>query len=127
MRVSHVRLRLAALLGLTSIILGSMGAHGKVHDALAAAGTLANWETAVSYHLPHAILLVCLALAVQHGGRVAVWAWNLLFAGVLLFSGSLYLHAWTQIPSLVYVTPVGGMGMILGWAALLFARWPKEA
>lgn len=127
MSVAANRLRLAALLGLLSIVLGSMGAHGKVHDALVAAGTLKNWDTAVSYHLPHAILLVCLAFALNGGGLAAAWAWNLLFAGVLLFSGSLYLHSWTQISWLVYVTPVGGMGMVLGWALLLFSRWQKQA
>jgi len=102
-----------------------MGAHGKVHDAIVAAGTFENWKTALSYHLPHAILLVVLALAGNLGGRRGSWSWGFLFAGVLLFSGSLYLHAVTQVKWLVYVTPLGGVGMMIGWVLLLCARWRR--
>lgn len=125
MQPDTLRVRLSAILGLTAIWLGSLGAHGKLHDAIVATGGLENWKTAVGYHLPHAILLVVLALGGNAGGKVGVWSWRFLFAGVLLFSGSLYLHAWTQVKWLVYVTPVGGLGMILGWLLLFFARWQK--
>ena len=66
----------SALLGLTSIILGAMGAHGSVHDALVAAGKLDAWEVAVRYHLPHSMLLYILALFIGHGGKSARWAWR---------------------------------------------------
>ncbi|TDU81152.1 uncharacterized membrane protein YgdD (TMEM256/DUF423 family) [Prosthecobacter fusiformis] len=120
-----LRLRLSALLGVTAIILGSLGAHGSVHDALVTAGTFENWKTAVSYHLPHAIFLSILALFGTMGGKTASWAWRSLFTGVLLFSGSLYLHSYTQVKWLVYITPVGGLAMMLGWTLLIFARWQR--
>lgn len=120
-----LRLRLAAVLGLAAIWLGASGAHGKVHDAIVAAGTFENWKTALSYHLPHAVLLVALALVGKTGGLRGALAWHSLFTGVLLFSGSLYLHAWTQVKWLVYVTPVGGVFMMLGWILLLCARWQR--
>lgn len=123
MQPDTTRLRLAAILGLSAIILGSLGAHGKVHDMVVAAGAFENWKTAVSYHLPHAMLLVMLALAGKMGGKRGTWAWCSLFIGVLLFSGSLYAHALTQVKWLVYVTPIGGVGMMLGWVLLLCARW----
>ncbi|MBB5037910.1 DUF423 domain-containing protein [Prosthecobacter dejongeii] len=125
MQPDTLRLRLSALVGLTAIWLGATGAHGKLHDAMLAAGTLENWKTGVSYHLPHAILLASLALAGAMGGKRGTWAWNFLFIGVLLFSGSLYLHAVTQTKWLVYVTPFGGVCMMLGWLLLLVARWRR--
>lgn len=125
MQPDTLRLRLSALLGFAAIVLGSLGAHGKVHDMLLAAGALENWKTALGYHLPHAVFLAVLALMGNAGGRGALWAWRCLFAGVLLFSGSLYLHGLTQIHGLVYVTPVGGVMMLAGWGLLVFSRWQR--
>lgn len=112
------RLRLSALLGFAAIALGSMGAHGRVHDLVKAAGELEHWRTAVEYHLPHAILLTVLALAGRTGSRLADWSWRCLFAGVLLFSGSLYLLALTQQRWLAHVTPFGGLSLMAGWLLL---------
>lgn len=125
MQPDAARIRLSALLGLAAIILGSMGAHGKVHDLVQAAGHLDNWKTAVLYHLAHAAVLLMLGFAGTAGGKRGQWAWNILFLGVLLFSGSLYVHALTQIRWLVYVTPVGGVSMMAGWALVLAARWKR--
>lgn len=125
MQPHSLRLRISAFLGLAAIVLGSMGAHGKVHDALIKVGALENWKTAVDYHLPHSILLFALAFFLSYGGKVASAAWNCLLLGLLLFSGSLYLHGLTQVRWLVYVTPVGGLALIIGWALLLFSSWKK--
>lgn len=121
-----VRLRIAAVMGLLGIVLGSMGAHGAVHDAIVAANELAHWQTAVQYHLPHAILLVALACCGNRGGQALAWSWRCLFLGVLLFSGSLYLLAYTQQKWLAHVTPFGGLSFMVGWLLLAFTRWPVE-
>jgi uncharacterized membrane protein YgdD (TMEM256/DUF423 family) len=112
------RLRLAALTGFTAVLLGALGAHGPVHEQLKTAGELEHWQTALEYHLPHAVLLAALAL---HGGTrpALAWAWNCLFAGILLFSGSLYLLALTQTRGLGMVTPLGGLCLMLGWLLLV--------
>lgn len=125
MQPDTFRLRISAFLGLAAIVLGSMGAHGKVHDALVKVGALENWQTAVDYHIPHAIFLFALAFVISHGGKVASAAWNCLLLGLLLFSGSLYLHGLTQVRWLVYVTPVGGLALIIGWALLMFSPWKR--
>lgn len=117
-----LRVRLSAFLGLTGIILGSMGAHGKVHDLLVAANELEHWKTASFYHLPHAVLAVLLALLAGQG-RAASWAWRFTIAGILLFSGSLYLLAYTQVKWLAHVTPFGGVSFMLGWICLSIATW----
>ncbi len=125
MQPDTLRLRLSAFLGLAAIVLGSLGAHGKVHDLVVAAGTFENWKTALGYHLPHSMLLLFLAFLGAAGGKRGAWAWNCLFVGVLLFSGSLYAHCLTKIHWLVYVTPVGGLGMMVGWALLMVSRWRR--
>ncbi|WP_395753213.1 DUF423 domain-containing protein [Prosthecobacter sp.] len=116
MQPSPLRLRLSALMGFLAIALGAFGAH-LLHDRLAATGRIATWETAVQYHLPHAVVLLLLALFA--GERPAmVWAWRLVFAGILIFSGSLYVLALTGIKWLGAITPIGGLSLMMGWLLL---------
>jgi uncharacterized membrane protein YgdD (TMEM256/DUF423 family) len=120
---SPLRVRLSALLGLLAIILGSMGAHGEVHDLLVASNELDHWKTASFYHLTHAVLAMLLAFVAGKGGGKARWAWRFTIAGIFLFSGSLYVLACTQIKWLGAVTPFGGVSFMLGWIFLALARW----
>ncbi|MDB6166721.1 MAG: hypothetical protein JWQ83_1861 [Lacunisphaera sp.] len=109
----------ASLLGLTGVVLGAAGAHGPLHDALVAAGTLDTWRTAVLYHLIHAVAL--LALAGWTAGWPAVrWAGRGWLAGVMLFSGSLYWLALGGPKFLGPITPLGGLALLSGW---LFLAW----
>ena len=57
------------------------------------------------------------------GGTRAAWAWGFLIAGVLLFSGSLYVMAITQIKWLGAVTPFGGLSLMVGWLLIGAAAW----
>lgn len=107
--------RLAAGLAAAGVVLGALGAHGQLHDRLVARGSLGTWETAVFYHLIHAIALW--ALAPRFPGRAPAAAWCLL-SGLLLFSGSLYVLALARVPALGPVTPLGGLAFIAGWVAL---------
>lgn len=122
MQPDSFRLRLSALMGFLAIALGASGAHGKVHDKLVAAGELAHWETAVQYHLPHAVLLLLLTLLASTKPLV-VWAWRLFFMGIVLFSGSLYVLAYTSTKWLGAITPLGGLSFMGGW--LLIAMSAK--
>ena len=119
---SAMRLRLAALLGLIAVVCGASGAHGSLHDRLLASGELDHWRTAVSYHLPHAILAVILSLNVLKEGAATRWAWRFIIVGILLFSGSLYVLAITQVKWLGAITPLGGLSLMLGWLMLALAR-----
>lgn len=75
------------------------------------------WNTAVLYHLVHAVALLTLSSLKIHN-RVAWW---LLFAGVILFSGSLYLMALINVRWLGPITPLGGLCFLGGWL-WLFVR-----
>src|SRR5215475_8883531 len=102
--------RIAAVFGLLGVILGAFGAHG-LKEVLARNETATIWEKAVFYHLVHAVMLFIL------GGRVPLPSgpWLSFLAGIVLFSGSLYLLALTKIHWLGAITPFGGLSFLVGW------------
>jgi uncharacterized membrane protein YgdD (TMEM256/DUF423 family) len=109
--------RLAACFGFFAVALGAFGAHG-LKDTLAANGTLAAWQTAVLYHLVHSVVLLVLAKR-ETPPRVTL---ALFAAGVIVFSGSLYLLAVTNVKWLGAITPLGGAALLAGWVCLALGR-----
>lgn len=108
--------RIAAGAGFLAVILGAFGAHG-LKTLLAQNETAAIWETAVFYHFIHAVMLFVLA---ERKPFPAVAWWSFLI-GVIIFSGSLYLLAVTNVRWLGAITPFGGLAFLLGWAWLIFS------
>jgi uncharacterized membrane protein YgdD (TMEM256/DUF423 family) len=108
--------RIAAALCFLAVALGAFGAHA-LKQILEAHGMLDVWNKAVLYHFIHAIALLILALY----GFANRSAWWLLFAGILVFSGSLYVMALTNIRWLGAITPIGGLCLLAGWAWLAIA------
>lgn len=119
------RIRVSAFIGFLAILLGAMGAHGPLHDKLKAAGELSHWETAVQYHLPHAVVLLLLALFCHSSAGTMRWAWRMILAGILLFSGSLYVLAFTGVKWLGAITPLGGLSLMIGWLLTGFSAQRK--
>jgi uncharacterized membrane protein YgdD (TMEM256/DUF423 family) len=109
-------IRIAAALCFLAVALGAFGAHS-LKSMLETHGMLDVWNKAVLYHFIHAIALFVLALY----GSANRGTWWLLFAGIFLFSGSLYLMALTDIRWLGAVTPLGGLCFLAGWAWLVIA------
>lgn len=116
-------LKTAALLGGLAVALGAFGAHGlkKVLDP----AMLAVFETAVRYHFFHVFALFAAGLLFGYYPNKAIQTAGRLFtAGIGLFSGSLYLLVFSKahgVPGLgwtVYVTPVGGSTLMIGWGFL---------
>jgi uncharacterized membrane protein YgdD (TMEM256/DUF423 family) len=111
---------LAAVAGLVGVALGAFGAHG-LRSRLSP-DMLQVFETGVRYQLYHALaLLAVAALADRFSGSVVTAAGWLFAAGIVLFSGSLYLLALTGITTLGAITPIGGMALLAGWALLAYA------
>lgn len=107
------RTRTAAALGFLAVALGAFGAHG-LKPVLEQNGTLAVWETAVFYHFVHTVMLFIAA-----GRKPPVTgAWWSFLAGIVIFSGSLYLLAVTDAKWLGALTPLGGVSFLIGWAWL---------
>src|ERR1017187_10892573 len=105
--------RIAAAAGLLAVGLGAFGAHG-LKNLLAQNGTAAIWDKAVFYHFIHAVMLFLLA----ERKPFPAFAWWSFLAGILIFSGSLYLLAMTNARWLGAVTPVGGVSFLAGWGWL---------
>lgn len=110
---STTALRLAAITGFLAVALGAFGAHG-LKATLSAHGTLAIWQTGALYHLVHAVVLLALALR----DSVARLPFALFGIGIVIFSGSLYLLAVTNVKWLGAITPLGGLCLLGGWLAL---------
>jgi uncharacterized membrane protein YgdD (TMEM256/DUF423 family) len=107
-------LRVAAVLGALAVALGAFGAHG-LKELLGRNETTAIWEKAVFYHFIHAVMLFVLALRVPvHAG-----SWICFLIGILVFSGSLYVMAVTNVRWLGAITPIGGVSFIIGWLWLV--------
>ncbi len=107
----------AAAMGTSAILLGAFGAHG-LRDKVTP-DKIAVWNTAASYHLAHALAILALALFASATGRSVTLPASLWTAGVVFFSGSLYLLVLTGQKWLGPITPLGGLLMAAGWVALI--------
>ncbi|MBJ39625.1 MAG: hypothetical protein CMD83_14365 [Gammaproteobacteria bacterium] len=110
---------IGAVYGLVGVGLGAFGAHA-LKARLPESG-LSSWDTAVQYQLIHAVVLVALGLWLTTRERLllAEWAGWLFAAGILLFSGSIYLLVLTSARWAGPITPVGGLLFIGGWLMLI--------
>ena len=109
---------LASLFGGLAVALGAFGSHGL--SGRLSADLLNTYEIAVRYQFYHALALfgVVVALGRWPQAGLATWAGWLFVAGVLIFSGSLYLLVLTGARWLGAITPIGGVAMIAGWVCL---------
>lgn len=122
----------ASLCAALAVLLGAFGAHG-LNSHLRDAGktdleiqkTLDQWETAVRYHMYHALALIGVSFVIgnptsQPANRRAAIAGILFLAGIVLFSGGLYGYVLTGLKPLVHIVPLGGVTLMAGWITLAF-------
>lgn len=103
---------------------GAFGAHGLAPYFERYPDLEATYDTAVRYHLIHGLALLAAAWVCGHWpGAWSTWAGYLFLAGILLFSGSLYLLVFTRMRWLGAVTPLGGVAFLAGWLCLFVAAW----
>ena len=118
----------AALMGALAVGIGAFGAHG-LEDTLQQNDRVDTFETAVKYHFYHVLAMLFIGLIAKMGAgkpRILSLAAYAMFAGVVLFSGSLYVLSITNITILGAITPLGGVFFIAGWL-LLFWGMKKAA
>jgi uncharacterized membrane protein YgdD (TMEM256/DUF423 family) len=110
--VNRALLAAGAIDGAIAVAAGAFGAHA-LKDRLTDKA-LAVFETGARYQMYHALAIVlCAALASSvAGARLSGW---LLQAGIVLFSGSLYALALTDVKVLGAITPIGGLAFLAGW------------
>jgi uncharacterized membrane protein YgdD (TMEM256/DUF423 family) len=116
---------LGALSALLAVATGAFGAHGLA--ARLAPRFLEIWKTGAHYHLVHSLALVAVGIWLSGTSlegfpaslaRAAAGAFTF---GIVVFSGSLYLLALTEIRWLGAITPIGGLGMMAGWGLMAAA------
>lgn len=117
---------LAALNMMAAVGAGAFGAHGLKN--MISPERLAVWQTGVLYHLVHALGLFIIALLSLHWRSPALTlAGRLMFAGILMFSGSLYMLAFAGTRWLGAITPIGGAAFLLAWALVAWAAYRQAA
>jgi uncharacterized membrane protein YgdD (TMEM256/DUF423 family) len=134
-RLSRLWPFIAALLGGLAVAAGAFGAH-VLKARFAADGSLsqadeqmlANWETAARYQMYHALALLAVGLLAARRPSSALHLAGLaMTAGTLIFSGCLYALVLTGERRLGAVVPIGGALLIVGWAGLAYATWPRSS
>jgi uncharacterized membrane protein YgdD (TMEM256/DUF423 family) len=116
-------LTLGAVAAFLGVALGAFGAHAlrsRLTEQL-----LNTWETAVQYHLVHALGLLAVGLLLLHTGPSSLLRWSagLMLAGMVLFSGSLYLLCLSGVRWLGAITPLGGTALLIAWVLFAVAAW----
>lgn len=131
---SSWRFSLAAIFGATAVGLGAWHAHG-LSDFLTGAGMseevlpkrLDQFETGVKYQFYHALALLALATgSIPNSAARVFWPFLLLALGTLIFSGSLYLLVFLNLPVMGAITPIGGVLQIAGWLALAVVAFRRS-
>ncbi|RTZ44526.1 DUF423 domain-containing protein [Candidimonas sp. SYP-B2681] len=113
---------LAALTLLVGVGAGAFGAHGL--KRVISPELIDVWQTAVLYQLVHGLgMLAVAALSARFGSGLLSNAGALMFAGVVIFSGSLYVLALTGTKWLGAITPIGGLAFIVAWAMVALAAY----
>lgn len=112
----------AAILGMTSVILGAFGAHA-LKDLLEA-DKIVTFETGVRYQMYHALVLLFVGGSNILSTKAKKTIFYLFLIGIFLFSGSIYLLATDSLNSINFkaigfITPIGGLLLIAGWIVLL--------
>lgn len=118
-------LAIAGILGFLAVALGAFGAHGLegwLSTLPEGAKRLAWWHTGVQYQLWHALLLVGIGLWRRTDDSKALQvATVLVFAGCVLFSGSLFAMTLSGIKMLGAITPLGGLAFLGAWLCVVIA------
>ena len=116
----------AALMGITAIILGAFGAHALKKQL--SVEQLGSFETGVKYQMYHALFLLFLGINTFLNEKVKKTVFQLVIFGVFFFSGSIYLLTTKAITGVDFkfigiVTPIGGVLLIMAWSFLFWNVW----
>lgn len=120
----------AAIFGMLAIILGAFGAHAL--KKILSLDQLATFETGVKYQIYHALFLLFIGTTAQISEKAKKTIYYLVVIGVLFFSGSIYLLATNNLTSfdfktIGFITPIGGLLLILAWGTLLLHYFKKKS
>lgn len=117
----RVFILIGSLAASISVLAGAFGAHG-LADVLGDRSGV--YETAVRYHMYHALAIILVGLLYRRYGGKTLWTAGWMFlAGVVVFSGSLYALSITGLTRWGVVTPFGGVLFLIAWVLLGIGTW----
>lgn len=116
---------LASILGCLSVLLGAFGAHAL--KELLSAEALESYETGVRYMMIHSVVVLFLNVVPGLESRTINFLSKVFFAGILLFSGSIFAISTglVEARSIWFVTPLGGLLLVTGWMGMAVAFFKK--
>jgi uncharacterized membrane protein YgdD (TMEM256/DUF423 family) len=110
----------AAVSGFMAVALGAFGSHGLKGSVSMA--DLEIWKTAVEYQMFHTVALLAVVLYLHFYDQCWLHrAANFFAVGIIVFSGSLYILALTDLRWLGAITPLGGVAFLCGWLSIFMA------
>lgn len=121
MKSRKIRIAISGVLGFLGVALGAFGAHG-LKDVITRE-MLEVYQTGILYHLIHTAVLFAIS---THWEDKLKNAYIFFLSGVILFSFSLYIYAFTGIHVLVFITPIGGLCFLIGWILVIYAAFKGE-
>jgi uncharacterized membrane protein YgdD (TMEM256/DUF423 family) len=120
--MSRLFLVIGAVAAGIAVAAGAFGAHGL--EGRVTPDRLDTFKTGVAYHMYHALALLVVGwAAVQVGHPAVAYAGYCFTAGIVIFSGSLYLLVLTDTSWLGAITPIGGVAFIAGWLLFAWGVW----
>jgi len=119
-----------AIFGMLAIILGAFGAHAL--KKVLSIEELTTFETGVKYQMYHALFLLFIGMTNTISQKAKKTIYVLTLFGILFFSGSIYLLATNSLTSfdfkiIGFVTPIGGLFLILAWGALFLNYFNRKS
>ncbi len=119
MGLSKVFLLLGSVNALIAVLLGAFGAHGL--KSKLTGEMMAIFQTGVQYHFYHSLGLIAVGLIINQFANTNLFKWSgwLMFTGILLFSGSLYILSISNMRWLGAIAPFGGTSFIFAWLLLI--------
>jgi len=112
---------IAGISGFTSVAIGAFGAH--VLSNSLSPDMMEIYKTGVLYQLVHSAVLLALAL---FGNKRFNLSKIFFLTGIILFSFSLYLYAVTSVILYAYITPLGGISLLIGWLFVIIGAFNLE-
>ena len=116
---------IGSILVMLSVMIGAFGAH--MLEPIIGEDKISVYETGVQYHMIHALGIILIGVIAKVFGeaKLLVWSARLLFIGIILFSGSLYVLSISGLGPLGAITPLGGVSFIAGWICLAVTTLKK--
>lgn len=114
----------AALSGFLAVAIGAFGAHA-LKAQLTMNGRSDTYELAVRYQFYHTLALLAVGILLEKFPALRT-AFYFFVAGIIIFSGSLYILSFTNQSLWGAVTPIGGIALIAGWLSFAYIMLKKE-